>query len=415
MFPAARHELDSLTISGLSRANLEFVFEQLSSLESAVSERRLSVMAALDDLDDGGLDSAGVARSKGKSSARRAKKSAKTARKLKKMPKTREKLAKGEISEEHADSAADAAERVGDAERADDELSTQADCPADMFEERAREWASENEPDDEAEDRAARRKANRRLKIFDGDDDMVVISGQAHPEIGAQLAAAIEEEYDRLWRADGGRDGDPLSVRTPEQRRLDALANLILRHGESAAPGSHPKYQGLVLVPLARYLEPHDAAADPVTMTGGGALPPSVIERMLCDAELAALIVDTDGTPLWLGRNHRTASIHQWKALIARDRGCVICGAAPFHCQAHHIVWWEHQGTSDIDNLVLLCTHHHHQLHDHNHQLVQKAGKWRLIPRAGPSRRGSNRPKRTKPRGQPEAKPRASPAQPQAA
>jgi hypothetical protein len=37
----------------------------------------------------------------------------------------------------------------------------------------------------------------------------------------------------------------------------------------------------------------------------------------------------------------------------------------PFHrCEIHHIHWFEHGGPTDLDNLVPLCSRHHHLVHD---------------------------------------------------
>ena len=33
--------------------------------------------------------------------------------------------------------------------------------------------------------------------------------------------------------------------------------------------------------------------------------------------------------------------------------------------QAHHIVWWSRGGTTDLDNLILLCSFHHKLVHEH--------------------------------------------------
>ncbi len=109
MFETARRDLQHLDVDELTRSGLELLVEQLSSLESAVTARKLDVMAT-------------IARTRGKASARKASKSARTAKKLAEMPKTRQKLVDGEISEEHADAAADAAEAVGDPEKADEAL-----------------------------------------------------------------------------------------------------------------------------------------------------------------------------------------------------------------------------------------------------------------------------------------------------
>jgi len=356
-----------------------------------VVERKLAALAALDELRDGGLCGADVARSKGKASSRRAKKAARTAEKLARMPRARGKLAAGTITEEHADSLADAAERVEDPEAVDEALADTAELlPADLFHKKSRDWAGRNEPEDSAENGHRRRRANRRLAVFEGDDNMIVIAGQADPIVGAQMLAALDGEVDRLWHLDGGRDGDPLASRTPEQRRFDALANFILgRPGEStfgSKPGGHPKHQVLITIPVDRYLTGEGDAAE---MIGVGPLPSSVLDQLLCDAEIAPLITDAMGRPLWLGRSHRAANAHQWRALMARDMGCVICGTSPSHCEAHHITRWQHHGNTDLTNLVLLCTHHHHQLHDHNLTLDNTQGIWTLQPRPKPRPRAA--------------------------
>jgi hypothetical protein len=50
-------------------------------------------------------------------------------------------------------------------------------------------------------------------------------------------------------------------------------------------------------------------------------------------------------------------------ALNARDKGCVICGAPPIQCDAHHIVHWALGGPTSLDNLVLMCKHDHRDTH----------------------------------------------------
>ncbi|GAB3920777.1 hypothetical protein GCM10029976_006820 [Kribbella albertanoniae] len=55
------------------------------------------------------------------------------------------------------------------------------------------------------------------------------------------------------------------------------------------------------------------------------------------------------------------------RALNTRDRGCVVCGAPPVQCDAHHLRSWIDGGTTAVSNLVLLCRIHHVDLH---------AGKW---------------------------------------
>ena len=53
------------------------------------------------------------------------------------------------------------------------------------------------------------------------------------------------------------------------------------------------------------------------------------------------------------------ARIVRLRQLKYRDRECTFpgCGERRF-TQAHHIVWWECGGPTDLDNLVLVCTFH---------------------------------------------------------
>jgi hypothetical protein len=66
------------------------------------------------------------------------------------------------------------------------------------------------------------------------------------------------------------------------------------------------------------------------------------------------------------GRTQRLVTTQQRKALEFRDgRTCTFPGCDRTHgLHAHHITHWIHGGRTDLDNLTLLCTAHHHLLHD---------------------------------------------------
>ena len=48
--------------------------------------------------------------------------------------------------------------------------------------------------------------------------------------------------------------------------------------------------------------------------------------------------------------------------LHARDGGCSFpgCDISPEWCERHHVIGWIEGGTTDLDNLTLLCRYHHH-------------------------------------------------------
>ncbi|MQA62163.1 MAG: DUF222 domain-containing protein [Actinophytocola sp.] len=85
--------------------------------------------------------------------------------------------------------------------------------------------------------------------------------------------------------------------------------------------------------------------------------------RLACDARLVPAVLGSAGEILDLGRETRTATRAQRRALAARDGGCVMCSRTVRWCEAHHIKFWEHGGPSDIDNLCLLCTACHRLVH----------------------------------------------------
>ncbi|MGZ4126080.1 MAG: HNH endonuclease signature motif containing protein [Actinomycetota bacterium] len=47
------------------------------------------------------------------------------------------------------------------------------------------------------------------------------------------------------------------------------------------------------------------------------------------------------------------------------------CGTRAF-THAHHIVWWERGGRTDLDNLVLLCSFHHRLVHEYGWTLARQ-------------------------------------------
>ena len=77
------------------------------------------------------------------------------------------------------------------------------------------------------------------------------------------------------------------------------------------------------------------------------------------------MVIDADGQ-INLGRTQRSAGATQRRLLWLRDGGCRFpgCDRPPGWCQAHHIWWWELGGPTDLDNLCLLCSHHHHLCHE---------------------------------------------------
>ena len=99
----------------------------------------------------------------------------------------------------------------------------------------------------------------------------------------------------------------------------------------------------------------------------GVPLPVSTVRRMCCDAEIVPAVLGGNGEVLDVGRTERTANRAQRRALRAMHRTCAHpdCTVGFSACRIHHVRWWwEHNGLTDIDNLLPLCERHHHLVHE---------------------------------------------------
>ncbi|HSI93705.1 MAG TPA: DUF222 domain-containing protein, partial [Jiangellaceae bacterium] len=130
---------------------------------------------------------------------------------------------------------------------------------------------------------------------------------------------------------------------------------------DAAAPGNGPRRGG------RQHPAAHPARLGRGEPTWGRPLSAATIARLACDAGITWIITDPAGVPLNVGREQRTVTAAQWAALTVRDGGCTFpgCTRTAEWCQAHHIIWWRFGGPTDLDNLVLLCSHHHRSVHHH--------------------------------------------------
>ncbi|MFP3902486.1 MAG: HNH endonuclease, partial [Acidimicrobiia bacterium] len=105
-------------------------------------------------------------------------------------------------------------------------------------------------------------------------------------------------------------------------------------------------------------------------------------ERLACDATIRPLVhrASDNAVDLALGRTQRPANRAQRRALRTRDgNGCAFPGcAATRHLHAHHVVPWTRDGATDLDNLVLLCRHHHRLHHEGGYHITMTGGRPRF-------------------------------------
>lgn len=390
----------------------------ISRVRGALDGLEARVVSALDALGDDGPGPSNTMRSRGRCSQRKADKKVRRAKAINEMPTVVKALDTGDITGEHADVLVRAAEEVSPEEVEASGLASElGGVPADLAARRVREWIRRHRQDDPTQSRHERQRSRRKLFMFKSDGDMIVIHGEFDSVTGAQIEAEIDAEMNRLFQADGGR-GIAEGFRSVEQRRADALHNIVRRTGargsggglgvdDASASGGSTDQGGTPAGKTAssgqsgsgRHMRPgprHQIVivADLGVVTGespdghseivhNGPIPQSVLSRLACNSELTGMVFSGDGTPLWHGRKIRTATDAQIRALVVRDQGCVVCDKAPKWCEAHHVIPWQPPGCgpTDIDNLVLVCSHHHHLVHDHRWILRRsRHGYWYVEP-----------------------------------
>ena len=111
--------------------------------------------------------------------------------------------------------------------------------------------------------------------------------------------------------------------------------------------------------------------ADSESSTSRSDLPSETIRRLCCDGNVVPISNGADGNPLHVGRRRRTVSTALKRALLARDRHCRYPGCTHTRfVDAHHVQHWAQGGETCLENLMLLCGHHHRLVHEGGFQIV---------------------------------------------
>ncbi|MDR2257411.1 MAG: HNH endonuclease [Arthrobacter sp.] len=96
----------------------------------------------------------------------------------------------------------------------------------------------------------------------------------------------------------------------------------------------------------------------------GEPVPLSAVLHLMCDAAVQLLLQDPQGIPLKLGRAKRVFSKDQRRVLAQRDHHCRApgCDIPARWCEVHHVEDWRSGGKTDVENGILLCSFHHHEI-----------------------------------------------------
>jgi hypothetical protein len=184
--------------------------------------------------------------------------------------------------------------------------------------------------------------------------------------LGVEDAAVVSAALHPLARPSADTEDD----RSFPQRRADALVDvcrLALRTRQLPEDGGEPPQ----LAVTVRF-DPLAARLATGVLPDGERVSSATARRFACDARILPVLLGSSGQVLDLGRSRRLATGPLRRALAVRDGGCAFpgCDRPSRWCDAHHLRAWHDGGATDLDNLVLLCRHHHRLLHD-------PSGGWR--------------------------------------
>jgi hypothetical protein len=210
----------------------------------------------------------------------------------------------------------------------------------------------------------------RFLAISEDGAGGVRVRGRGTVEDAAKLKAALLPLTAPAPATDPDTCEEGVDPRDHGARLWDALIG-VADHALATdlAPDSHgarPRLNVTTSLDVLRgQLDRATLAPGTSTTDDGLDLAPSVIRRLACDADIIPVALGTHGEVLDVGRTHRLVTPPLWRALVCRDQHCAFpgCTRPPVMGHAHHITHWANGGTTSLDNLVLLCGHHHRVVH----------------------------------------------------
>ena len=361
------HRLAALDAATADLPMLRQVVESVRDLRSFISSVELTVTRRTNELHRAGQagSAEGLLAGSGGQSARDAKAAKDRADVADAMPLFDTALQNGAVDAGHLDAIARAQRGLSDAAKAElakeqERLLAAAEgSSVDAFgrtvADVARAITAELDAQTEA-DRLTRLRNNSRIKRWIDADGMHNTLVSLDPVRDAQLDAALRAQLGSLRQRDGAADVGPEAI------KVDAFMELISTAG--TFKDGHSADVTVIIDWKTLMNGIHDLTV--CETSSGVPLPVATIKKLCCDATIHLVTVDKGSVPLNVGTSERTATRVQRRALAAIHKTCAHpdCTVSVNHCQFHHIIPWEHNGPTDLDNVVPLCSKHHHLVHE---------------------------------------------------
>ena len=216
-----------------------------------------------------------------------------------------------------------------------------------------------------------RQKRETFFKMRTEADGCLSVSGKFDPISASILKSKIGRVVETMFHS--GDKEVPVEVmpwiEPNDHRQAQALIALV--NGASESLSDVPARAEIVVHVDLETLQ-HGLHAGGTCRTALGAeLPVETVRRLACEAEILPVVLDGRSVPIDVGRSKRLATVHQRRALEAIHPTCAIpdCEVIFDHCNVHHIDYWENGGATDLNNMIPLCSRHHHAAHE---------GGWKL-------------------------------------
>ena len=224
---------------------------------------------------------------------------------------------------------------------------------------------------------------SNRLRMSTGPDGSLHLEVDLVGELALMVRAVIDAAAETVrsrYRADHkatvGPDGTGgLPVPPLSRCAAEGLAE-VLQRGAGVADDDEVLLHPDAVVILHPAEGGEDLLDAEITDILGNPLPRPLTSYVVAAGNMWPIEFNQDGDPLRAGTRVRFATAQQRRALAVRDGGCVFpgCTRKAEQTDAHHVEWWhEHdsrcppdcelEGPTDIENLALLCRHHHRVTH----------------------------------------------------
>ncbi len=192
--------------------------------------------------------------------------------------------------------------------------------------------------------------------------DLILRAVERAREVKAQELRARQDEPPKPETPERAAGAADVSAGTPWPSRADGavrVAEWFLAGNPVTGTGGE-RFQVIVHVDQD-VLGPDGAWA--ATLEDGSRVSAETLRRVACDCGMVAM--SRNGEALNIGRRARTIPPAIRRALMLRDRGCAFPGCThTAFLHGHHIEHWLHGGETSLDNMVMLCTFHHHLVHE---------------------------------------------------